>query len=127
MAKFDSLCSKNDMKYNDERKGIPGMVLQGINRLRPRGIPSSGPRRIDVVLPDVPIPWQGYLDLFYEQHGCTLDIKTTHRVPSKVSVAHARQVSLYTYGTDYDARVAYISPSKSEIYKVEDKEGTSLI
>lgn len=122
VAEFDKLTAlSGDPRRAKEREGIPGMVKQGIDKLRPRGIPSITQGRIDVLLPGVPIPWVGYLDLHYEQHGCTLDLKTTHRLPSEVSRSHARQVSLYTYGTNHDARVAYITPSKSAVYLIEDR------
>lgn len=121
LAEFDHLSAlSGDPRRAKERDGIPGMVLQGINRLRPRGVPSHTQRRVDVMLPGVPIPWIGYLDLHYEEHGSTVDIKTTHRLPSEVSTAHARQVSLYTYETNHTPRVAYFTPVKSEIYTVSD-------
>ena len=122
VAEFDKLTAlSGDPRRAKEREGIPGMVKQGLDKLRPRGIPSQTQGRVDVLLPGVPIPWVGYLDLHYEQHGCTLDLKTTHRLPSEASRAHARQVSLYTYGTNHDARVAYVTPSKSAVYLIQDR------
>ena len=121
VAEFDKLTAlSGDPRRSKEREGIPGMVLQGVNKLRPRGVPSVTQGRVDVMLPGVPVPWVGYLDLHYEQHGTTLDIKTTHRLPSEPSTAHARQVSLYTYGSNHAARVMYCTPSKSEVYLVND-------
>lgn len=120
---FDGLTAlSQDPRRDKERSAIAGFVLNGVNRLRPRGVPTTVQQRVDVMLPGVPIPWLGYLDVFYEQHGCTLDIKTTHRLPSEPSTSHARQLALYTYGTNIEGRVAYFTPSKSAVYLVESRE-----
>lgn len=119
---FDEIKLRSDSKWVKERAGIPGMVLQGINRLRSRGAPSATQQSLNITLPGVPIPWKGFLDVHYGDYGCTLDIKTTHKIPSAPTADHCRQVALYTYGTNFHAQVAYISPTKTEVYTVENCE-----
>lgn len=58
-----------------------------------QGKPISHQEKVELQLPDLPVPIIGYMDLLYE--GTVRDIKTTARSPSKVSDAHARQVSVY--------------------------------
>jgi len=124
LAAFDdltALCA--DPRKDKEREGIAGLVTQGLKRLLPQGVPSVAQQRITVNLPGVPVPWLGFLDLGYaptaERAGVVVDIKTTLRMPSEPSRAHCRQVALYCYGTRCTAQVAYVTPSKSEVYAVE--------
>jgi hypothetical protein len=112
----------DDPRCDRERNALPGFVLNGLNKLRPRGVPSAVQKRVDVMLPGVPVPWEGWIDLYYGSYRTTVDIKTTHRLPAEPTTAHARQLSLYTFGTNIAGRVAYFTPAKSADYLVEDRE-----
>jgi hypothetical protein len=111
-----------DARVEKERAAVPGIVRVGIERLRPRGVPSATQKRIEVMLPGVPVPWVGWIDLLYEEHQVVVDIKSTLRLPFEPSSSHCRQVSLYTYATPHLAKVGYFTPSKSEIYPVDNRE-----
>lgn len=103
-----------------ERAGIPGIVEQGLLKLRPAGIPDEIQQRINVKLDGVPVPFIGYVDVGWTKHGIRLDIKTQFRLASEISAAHARQVSLYVHGTNFTGRLAYFTPLKNAVYVLED-------
>lgn len=102
-----------------ERDGIPGIVATAIPELRAYGIPQTQVR-IDRQIDGIPVPVIGFIDLHWPEHGLTLDIKTTFRVPGDITTSHARQVSIYVYGTNHQARIAYCSPKKITVYALED-------
>ncbi len=117
---FDQLTALGtDPSVAKERDGIPGMVAAAIPELRQYGIPQTQ-LRVDRNIPGMPVPVVGYLDLHWPEHGLTLDIKTTHRIPSEISTNPARQVGLYVHGTNHQARVAYCSPKRIAVYELTD-------
>ena len=73
-----------------------------------------------MTLDDVPVPFLGFADLGWSAHGITLDIKSTLRLPSSISTPHARQVALYLHGTNREGRVAYCTPGKIAVYRLDD-------
>jgi hypothetical protein len=120
VAVFDKLTAfSGDSRKDKEREAVPGIVAQGIAELRPYGVPLTQVK-IEKTLPGVSVPWIGYVDLLYEEHGVLVDIKSQLRLSSEISTSHARQVSLYTYGTNFEARVAYCTPQKTGVYRVEN-------
>jgi len=120
LAEYERLTAlSSDPSVTKERDGIPGMVSIAIPELRQYGIPQTQ-LRVDRQIEGMPLPLVGYLDLHWPEHGLTLDIKTTHRVPSGISTNHARQVGLYVHGTNHEARVAYCSPKRIAVYALTD-------
>jgi hypothetical protein len=120
LAEYDRLTAlSSDPNRVKERDGIPGMVATAIPELRQYGIPQTQ-LRVDRSIDGMPVPIVGYLDLHWSELGMTLDIKTTHRVPSDCSRAHARQVGLYVHGTNHQARIAYCSPKRVAVYALTD-------
>lgn len=111
-----------DSRRDYERDAVPLIVATGIAELRQYGIPSGVQVRIERTLPGVSIPWLGFADLVYEQHGLTVDIKTSLKLATDISDSHARQVALYTYGTNHTARVAYCTPNKRGVYLLTDAD-----
>ncbi len=120
LTTFDQLTVLSaDPSVAKERDGIPGMVATAIPELRQYGVPQTQ-MRVDRQIPGMPAPIVGYLDLHWPEHGLTLDIKTTHRIPSEISTNHARQVGLYVHSTNHQARVAYCSPKRIAVYALVD-------
>lgn len=121
LDQYDTLSgfSKNP-KAIKERAAIPGIVEQGVNKLRAAGIPDEIQHRIEVTLPGVDVPFIGFVDLGWTKHGIRLDIKSKLRMPSDIEKAHRRQVGLYIYGTNCTGRVAYFTPSQENVYVLED-------
>ena len=121
VQQFDQLTAlSGDPKRTKEREALPGIVASGIAELRQYGVPDEVQKRIEVTLPDVPVPFLGFADLGWTAHGLTLDIKTQLRLNSEISTAHARQVALYIHGTNREARVAYCTPAKIGVYRLEN-------
>lgn len=120
LSTFDQLTALlADPSVAKERDGIPGMVTTAIPELRQYGVPQTQ-LRIERQIAGMPVPLVGYLDLHWPEHGLTLDIKTTHRIPGEISTGHARQVALYVHGTNHQARVAYCSPKRIAVYELTD-------
>jgi hypothetical protein len=121
LDQFDSLSamSKNP-KALKERAAIPGIVEQGIKKLRVAGIPDEVQQKINVTLPDIPVPFIGFVDLGWTTHGIRLDIKSKLRMPSDIEQPHRRQVGLYIHGTNCTGRVAYFSPTQEMVFALED-------
>jgi hypothetical protein len=119
-AEFDRLTpGSTDPNLARERDGIAGIVAAAIPELRAYGIPQTQVR-IDRSIDGVPVPVIGYIDLHWPEHGLTLDIKSTFRVPGAITTAHARQVAIYVHGTNNQARIAYCSPKKIMVYQLTD-------
>lgn len=121
LAAYDKLTALSaDPNRAKEREAIPGIVATALKELRQYGVPSACQRRIEVRLPDVPVPFLGFVDFDFEQHGLLVDLKTELRLTSAIKDAHARQVALYIHGTNLAARLAYTTPSKIGVYQLED-------
>ena len=120
LTEYDRLTAPSaDTNLTKERDGIPGIVATAIPELRAYGIPQTQ-LRVDRIIDGVPVPVMGFIDLHWPEHGLTLDIKTTFRVPSNITTAHARQVATYVHSTNHQARIAYCSPKKITVYALDD-------
>ena len=121
LDQFDALSghSKNP-KAIKERAAIPGIVEQGVKKLRVAGIPDEIQHRVDVMLPDIPVPVMGFVDVGWTTHGIRLDVKSKLRMPGNIEQAHRRQVGLYIHGTNSTGRVAYFTPTQEVVYALED-------
>jgi hypothetical protein len=110
-----------------ERATIPGSVEVGLKELRQYGLPAKPEdgrqHKLELTIPGVPVPVIGYLDFLWPNHGIILDLKTTSRVPSEISDAHARQGALYLRsGSNQQMRFAYLSSKKIAVYVLDDAE-----
>lgn len=121
LAKYDVLAAlSGDPRKAKEREAVPGIVACAIPELRQYGPPEEIQQRIEVRLDGVPVPFFGYLDLAWVRHGITMDLKSQLRLSSQISTAHARQVGLYLHGTNREGRVAYCTPQRIGVYRLED-------
>lgn len=123
LSEFDRLTAlSTDPKRETEREAVPHIVQQALEELRPYGKPSHVQHEILWAHPDVPVPFKGFIDFMWEDHGILLDMKTQLRLSSEVSINHARQVSLYgaAVSDNLDLRVGYFTPKKRAVYKVEN-------
>ena len=63
---------------------------------------------------DWSIPIWGFLDLVYPQHGLVVDLKTTSRIPSSMSVDHQLQRAIYHRAKgNHAVRFLYVSGKKA--------------
>ena len=120
---FSRLTSlSGDPRRGKEQEAVPEMVKQALGELRPYGKPSSTQGYVSWNVEGLAVPIIGYYDVAWEEFGVVLDLKTTHALPSKIKVNHARQVSLYAIclGEKMSARVTYITPKKVATYEIEN-------
>lgn len=55
----------------------------------------------------------GYLDLVFEKHGLIVDLKTTSRMPNKMSPEHQLQRAIYSHASGNQAvKFLYVTPKK---------------
>lgn len=120
---FNSLVALSpDSRVEKEKDALPDMIKLGLQELRPYGIPSSTQGHIEHAVEGLHVPLIGYYDFEFEQKGVLIDLKTTHAIPSKISVPHARQVSLYKAcrGDNLSARISYVSTKRTATYELEN-------
>lgn len=123
LKEFDRLTVFNRSDATDkERTTVPRMVEQGLQELRPYGVPSHLQYRIEWRHPDLALPFLGFADFFFEDHGVIVDLKTTNRMPSDATENHQRQVASYcmAISDNLDGRVTYVTSTKAATYRVEN-------
>jgi hypothetical protein len=126
LAEFDSLTAFSaDPNRAKERDAVSGLVETALAELRQYGPPTPPPgghrqHRVEVALPDVPVPVIGYQDFVWDAHGIVLDLKTQLRLASEISPAHARQGAVYVAGSNRQMRFCYATPKKVAVYVLED-------
>lgn len=121
--KFASLTVlSGDPRKEKEENAIADFVRMGLDELKPYGKPSSFQGKIEYKVDGLVVPMIGFYDMEWEDHGILIDLKTTHALPSKISTSHARQVALYcaARSENLDARLCYVTPKKSAVYKLEN-------
>ncbi|MEM7398732.1 MAG: PD-(D/E)XK nuclease family protein [Pseudomonadota bacterium] len=109
-----------DHRKEKEREAIPAMVRNALKELRQYGKPSETQRKINLELDGVPVPFIGYIDYEYANHGLCVDLKTTMRMPSEIGASHARQGAIYGRATNFEQRFAYTTPKKIQVYPLHD-------
>lgn len=120
----------SDDRRDGELALIPGYVEHGLGELRQYGIPSAYQDRIELRLDDIPVPVIGFIDWRFDAHGLIVDLKTSERLPSAISLSHARQGAIYARAHgNYGMRFAYVKPSAGKkdgravtVYELERAE-----
>lgn len=126
LTKFDALTAFRPGEYRDkERLLIPGMVTVGLTELRQYGVPTKPEdgrqHKIEVRLDGVSVPFLGFLDFVYDEHGIIVDLKTTGRMSSVITDPHARQGAVYAKAKgNHEIRFAYVTPKKIGVYRLEN-------
>ena len=126
MEKFHSLTRLSaDGRIEKERATIEPSVEVALAELRQYGVPDKPAdgrqHKIELHIEGVAVPVIGYLDFKWSAHGIIGDLKTTARIPSEISDAHARQGAIYTHsGSNMQTRMIYVSSKKVAVYAVED-------
>lgn len=128
IGEFDTFFSlSNDPKKDKERECIEPCILYAVECLKQFGEPEFmvdyNQQRIEILCRTDKwcLPVHGYLDLIYPKHKKIIDLKTTTRMPSEMSIAHQRQSSIYkTAYPDYDVEFLYVTPKKYDFKKCEN-------
>lgn len=101
-----------DPRREDERQNIAGYVVEGLKELRQYGVPTAYQEKVSINIEGVPVPFIGYIDWRFDQHGIVVDLKTGERLPSGISNPHARQGAIYAKAHgNYGMRFAYVKPT----------------
>lgn len=66
------------------------------------------------------LPVIGFLDFVYPKHNLIIDLKTTLRCPSAISVSHARQGAVYEKAKGMECKMLYVTPKKYALYGIDD-------
>lgn len=120
LVEFDRLTALSaDTRKAKERDAVPGIVATGLAELRAYGVPDVQVK-IKRRLPGVPVPFIGYIDFRFNDVAITVDMKSQLRLSSEISAAHARQVSLYVTETNNEGRLAYVTPAKIGVYRLNN-------
>lgn len=111
-----------DPRVGKERDAIPEMVKVGLQELRTYGVPSSTQGHVSHEVEGLSVPIIGFYDFEFAHKGVLIDLKTTHSLPSQISMPHARQVSLYKAcrGDNLSARITYTTSKKVATYELEN-------
>ncbi len=123
LKEFDRLTALvSDPKRDEERAAVPGIVEQGLLHLRDYGKPTAIQQEFLWQHPDLPVPFKGFIDFLWEDHGVILDMKSESRLTRSIKADHSRQVSLYgaAISDNYSLRVGYFTPKKGHVLEVEN-------
>lgn len=114
-------------------EAIPGMVANALAELKQYGEPEfdeNGKQKkieINCRVDDWSIPVIGYLDFWYPKHGLVIDLKTSARMPSELSVTHQRQHAIYKAAMgNHKVKFLFVTHKKMAIFEPEDTSGTLL-
>jgi hypothetical protein len=132
LAKFDQRFVIGDEKTTAERRRIEPMTQMAVAELAHLGKPEFAEddeqEKISITAKGDgwSIPVIGFLDLVYPQHGLVIDLKTTGRIPSKMSAEHQLQRAIYQKAKGNMAvKFLYVSEKKTNM--LEDGDADELL
>jgi hypothetical protein len=118
--------SEKDMKRISD---ISAMAALALEELKPYGAPEfegglyTKQREIALICKgdDWELPVKGFVDFYYPEHGLVVDLKTTLRAPSAMSMSHLRQGSIYKAASgNFGVKFLYVTPKKAVWHDVEN-------
>ena len=101
-----------DPRREEQRKTLAAYVAAGAVALvaNKRAVPSGYQERVEVRLGAVPVPLIGYIDWRFD--GEIIDLKTTEKFPSRLTIAHRRQGALYKAAhANHAMKFLYVKPT----------------
>ena len=131
LEKFDSYFPLGDEKTTKERSMIEPCMDLALGELQQYGepeFPEEGQEKISITAKtdDYEIPVIGFLDLVYPQHGLVIDLKTTGRMPSTMSLEHQLQRAIYQKARGNQiVKFLYVTPKKTSL--LEDGDPSELL
>jgi len=115
---IDEAEDKKKAAIEKERSGIEPMATLAIEALKPYGKPKvmlTGQQKVSVNCAGDgwKLPVIGFLDIEYPDQGLVIDLKTTLRMPSKMSAGHIRQRCVYARCKGNSVvQFLYVTPKK---------------
>ena len=131
LDKFDKTFPIADEKTTKERAMIEPCMTLALEALADYGtpeFPEEGQEKISITAKtdDYEIPVIGFLDLVFPQHGLVIDLKTTGRMPSTMSLEHQLQRAIYQKARGNQiVKFLYVTPKKTSL--LEDGDPTELL
>jgi hypothetical protein len=136
---YTALCT--DPNLDKERDGIIPIIKSAWAEIQPWGQPDIVQKQVTLKVPELPLPFMGFLDYAWTKHRRVIDLKAQLRLTHEVKVTHARQVAFYTkamqaeYGGEWQGGVLYAAAStakkenNSHTLKVDniDRHFTALV
>lgn len=126
LARFDRDFPFADEATTKERDLIAPMAEIAIAELEQYGLPDAGgdeQHRISITADfgDWSIPVIGFLDFTFPEHGLIVDLKTSGRMPSKMSMEHQRQAAIYQAAMgNQKVRFLYVTGKKAGWLECDD-------
>ncbi len=112
-------------KRDKERATIEPFVKNTIEAMSKYGTPTSSQNKLEITFDGVSVPVIGYDDYCFQGDDMPicLDLKTSHKIPSQMSVPHKRQMSLYqAMRPDHKILICYVSTKKYAVYELDRAE-----
>jgi len=137
LEKFDSMFFMADEKITKERAMIEPcmeLTLQELEHYGKPEFPEEGQTKISITATDRnddgeviwSVPVIGYLDFVFPDHGVVIDLKTTGRIPSKMSPEHQLQRAIYQKARGNQVvKFLYVSSKKTNM--LEDGDPTEIL
>jgi|TARA_R100000482_G_scaffold124401_1_gene77098 hypothetical protein len=129
--KFDKRMMFGNPQTQKERDMIEPCVRLAVEALEPYGKPEfaeNGKQQaisLNCKTDDWSIPFIGYLDFVYPEHGLIIDLKTTGRMPSVMPTNHQVQRAIYQKANgNFGCKFLYVTPKKFELKEDGDVEET---
>ncbi len=115
-----ALCG--DPKRQFEHELIPAITRNAITELADYGPDVLCQEKIEWQPEELPVPFIGFADYYWPDHGILVDLKTQLRLNSQIKPSHARQVALYAgrLGDNVDARITYATDKRVATYGLEN-------
>jgi hypothetical protein len=104
------------------------LTLQELEHYGKPEFPEDGQTKISITAKtdDFEIPVIGYLDFVFPDHGVVIDLKTTGRIPSKMSPEHQLQRAIYQKARGNQVvKFLYVSSKKTNM--LEDGDPTEIL
>lgn len=124
LTTFEAFAQGECNDENDkERAAIPGMVEQAAIAVEANGFcerPDAKQLKVEYWFDGIEVPVIGYVDFSWPNRG--LELKSTHRLPSDLSVKHALQAGFYSACKSRPFHVLYVTKSKHALFLVDDAE-----
>lgn len=115
-----ALCT--DPKRDKERAAIAGIIQQAWTIMEAWGRPDIVQTKIEYRVPELPLPFIGFIDFGWSQHKRIIDLKAQLRLSSEIEETHARQIALYNaaMGWDWTSGILYATDKKAACYQLEN-------
>lgn len=125
--KYDQLLREAEIDLDDEKAEQERQSLRCYLDTYTQFIPSSWfetkpvsyQEEILINYGELPVPLKGFIDFRFDKY--IVDLKTTTKMPSKLTDAHCRQMAVYSMAyPDLDMYLNFVTPKKFSIFAVDD-------